>query len=137
MPLTQEDVARIISSFDIIKQDGKRFTRCFYDCLFEYAPLIKPMFKKDRSVQEEHFFALLSLAVSNISRQDELTPVLIELGQKHKSFGVEENQFPLVKTAFMLAIEYELKANFNEAIKQAWSNYFDSLAEPMILGLRQ
>jgi len=133
--LTNDEVRNIKISYQIIMKNSKCFANHFYDCLFEFSPLLKPMFKKKRSIQELHFMELLNSAISNINRPQEFDGVLKKLGRDHKKYGVEVNHFTLVKSAFMLALEHILKGKFARDVECAWSNYFDRLAAPMICGL--
>ena len=107
----------------------------FYDNLFEMAPLIKPMFKTDRKTVERHFYEMVSIAVNQIDHFEELRPSLIELGRRHFELSVKINQFSIVKSAFMLSIQYHLKEKCTESLEAAWSKYIDIISEAMIEGL--
>ncbi|WP_299791817.1 globin domain-containing protein [uncultured Shewanella sp.] len=137
MKLTTQEKKLIQRSFLVLNQSNKSFATCFYDCLFELAPLIKPMFKSERRIFEQHFHELISTAVNKIENFDDIQPILLKLGQKHKEYGVKKEQFGIVKTALILSVQYQLKSGSNSAIEQAWSNYYDQIAEVMIEGLSE
>ncbi|MGB1238857.1 MAG: globin domain-containing protein [Pseudomonadales bacterium] len=135
MQLTLEEMELIERSFERLKRADVHFAEYFYDCLFQMAPLIKPMFKSDRKVLEMHFHALITTAVEQIHQFDRLRDTLFDLGAKHRDFNVEESQFSIVKSAFLLSIEYQLKAHSNRETITAWGKYFDQIAQIMIAGL--
>ena len=99
------------------------------------APMIKPLFKNDRVIVEQHFHDLVSLAVNEIDNFTDFRPRLVELGARHKSYGAEFTHFSIIKTAFMLALQYEFKDNFTDLMEKAWSNFFDEISNAMIEGL--
>ncbi|MDF1880590.1 hypothetical protein JHD50_04615 [Sulfurimonas sp. MAG313] len=124
----------IIASLKLF--DMKLLAKEFYDALFEMAPLVKPMFKNDRNVQEEHFSTIVISALENIKHVEILRPTLLALGAKHYEYGVKENHFPIVKSALMLALQTQLKNKQSDLFEQAWSEYFDEISAVMIEGLR-
>jgi hemoglobin-like flavoprotein len=135
MNMTKEDRKLIKDSFQLMIEMKVDFPKSFYDCLFQIAPLVKPMFISDRDVFQQHFYELVFTAVEKIEEFHQLQPTLLELGRKHKNFGVKKEQFPIVKTALILTIQFELKGKCNHATEVAWSKYYDEIAEIMIEGL--
>lgn len=137
MKLSCDEIETIKTSFALISQNAAQFASHFYDCLFELAPIIRPMFTSDRDVIELHFVEIMVTAVDKIEQFDQLEPALQELGAIHKSHKVIESQFDFVKTALILAIEFELREKCNHAVVNAWSHYVDEISAVMIRGLKQ
>lgn len=135
MVLIVEEKNAIKLSFALLVKEKINIAKVFYDNLFEMAPLIKPMFKNEREVIEKHFYDLISAAVNEIDHFEKFRPRLIELGMRHKEYGANIAHFGIVKAAFMLSIQYELKGVFNESMEVAWSKYIDNIAQAMIEGL--
>lgn len=135
MTLNNIDKELIESTYAHLIANELNLAKCFYRNLFEMAPLIKPMFQRDTSVVEVHFNKLIHTAVNYIENFEELKPELYDLGKKHRGFGVKAAQFKVVKAALLLSIEYELKGQFNNDIKVAWSHYIDQISAVMIDGL--
>jgi hemoglobin-like flavoprotein len=133
--LTAEEKSMIKLSFAFLIKSNVSIAEYFYNNLFEMAPLIKPMFKSDRTVLETHFDELITISVNNIDHFDKLHSVLFELGRKHKEYGVQEIHFSVVKSAFILAIQYSLKEHCSKVLGRAWSKYLDNISEVMIEGL--
>jgi|GEM_PF-1444247 len=136
MELTVTEKHTITATFLLLNQAEKSFASIFYDCLFELAPMIKPMFKSDRKLIEQHFFTIFSAAVSNVMHPEQLRTTLLELGERHRTYGVEARHFGTVKSALLLAIQHELKSQCSASIESAWSNYYDLLAATILEGMQ-
>ncbi|GAA0854094.1 globin domain-containing protein [Aliiglaciecola litoralis] len=134
--LTLEEKQQITLSFSLLKNAKTNIAKSFYDNLFEMAPLVKPMFTSERETIENHFYELINSAVDNINNFSAIRPHLFDLGYQHKAYGVREHHFTVVKAAFILSIQYNLKGQFHDALEVAWSKYFDELSQVMIEGLR-
>ena len=137
MGLTEIEKEAITSSFSLINHQEQHFATIFYDCLFDMAPLIKPMFKRDRKLIEEHFYMIFCAAVDNIHHLDTIRAILLELGARHRNYGVKVLHFPIVKSALILAIQHELKGQSNTSIENAWSHYYDELAAIILEGMQE
>ncbi|WP_164852401.1 globin domain-containing protein [Rheinheimera riviphila] len=135
MELTVVEKHTITSTFLLLDQAEKSFAKLFYDCLFELAPMIKPMFKSDRQLIEQHFFIIFSTAVGNVTHPESLRTTLLNLGERHRAYGVESCHFGIVKSALLLAIQHELKGQCNANIENAWSKYYDFLAATIQEGM--
>ncbi len=135
MRLTLEEIAEIKLSLKRINARQVNLAKCFYDILFEMAPLLKPLFKSSSPNLAVHFNALIQSSVDNIDTFSQLQASLFELGKKHRAFGVDASQFPVVKSALLLAIQQQLKLNCTELTRTAWSKYYDMLSEEMLKGI--
>lgn len=133
MHLNKEEQEAIISSFNRLNKDD--FALHFYRCLFELEPLLKPMFKTDRTIIQKHFILIFTLAVDNTNNLPLIKDKMIELGRKHKTYDVKKSQFPLVKSALILTLQYLLRSTMTKKIEQAWGHYYDIMASYMIEGL--
>jgi hemoglobin-like flavoprotein len=135
MMLTAEEKTIIKLSFAQLNEDNVNIAEYFYDNLFQMAPLIKPMFKSDRKIIEQHFYELISAAVNEIDHFESLRPRLLELGKRHRKYGAQTNHFAVVKAAFILSIQYALREKCNETMGVAWSKYINDISQVMIEGL--
>jgi len=136
MRLTAKEKSIITSSFAQLVKDNISISKHFYKNLFDMAPLIRPMFTTDHRVLEQHFDELISTAVDKVDNFEALSPVLFELGKKHREYEeVQPMQFGVVKAAFILSLQYTLKDKCNEEVKGAWEKYIDNISQVMIEGL--
>ncbi|NRD74669.1 hypothetical protein HQQ94_15850 [Shewanella sp. VB17] len=137
MNLTQEEISMIKSSFSNIQGLKINLAQCFYNNLFEMAPLIKPMFISDAEVIEMHFNEIIHLAVREMEAFEDLKPKLFALGATHQDYGIKPAHFEVVRSALLLTIEYELKLSCHDTVIHAWSKYIDNISKVMIDGLLQ
>ena len=74
----------------------------------------------------------LELAVSNLDDPASVLPAIEALGERHVSYGVKAEYYPLAKEAYLWALEKHLRENFTPALKDAWTVAFDALTQAMI-----
>jgi hemoglobin-like flavoprotein len=132
MGLAEGDIRRIKQSYEILKAQQDDFSTYFYDCLFDFSPALQPMFKTDRKKMQDHFMLMIGFCISNINDNEKVYQTLCNLGKKHKGYGVTKEQFILVKSAFMLSLQYHLRELLDEESEQAWEKYYDNIAKIMM-----
>jgi nitric oxide dioxygenase len=137
MYLSENNIQIIKDSFKKFENNGNAFSTCFYQCLFDLSPIIRPMFKKDMRAQELHFIVLLTSAIENIDNPNFVIEKLNSLAEMHVNLGVNIIHFKMVKRAFLLALEYELRSECKPSTTEAWSQYYDWLAKPLISKLNE
>lgn len=132
MQITKNDIKCIKQTYKLLKDRNNDFSAYFYDCLFDFSPALKPMFISDRKKMQEHFMAMIAYCTENIDDFDTVSNTLINLGKSHKGYGVTAEQYALVKSAFMLSLQYYLREALDQKSEQAWSRYYDKIADVMI-----
>ena len=65
------------------------------------APSLERMFKGDMRVQGRKLMAMVSAAVSSLTRLDSIVPVVQALGRRHAGYGVEERHYAVVEEALV------------------------------------
>ncbi len=133
--LTVDEKQWIKSSYNLLIDKEVDLGKQFFLTLFEMAPLVKPMFKRDIDIVQVHFNEIIATAVHKIDKFDEIKPALFELGKKHADFGAQKEHFKVVKAALILTLESELRGYSNEQVRLAWENYYDNISQVMIEGL--
>ena len=73
----------------------------------------------------------LELAVSNLDDPASIVPAIQALGERHVSYGVRAEYYPLAKEAYLWALEKHLGEGFTPALKEAWAEAFQALIETM------
>lgn len=104
----------------------------FYARLFELAPEVRGLFKRDIHVQGAMLMHALDIVVSALERMDEVLPVARELACRHVGYGVRAKHYELVGRALLWTLAQGLGASFTPAVRQAWSEAYRSLAGAMI-----
>ncbi|MBT1443951.1 hypothetical protein KJI95_05355 [Shewanella sp. JM162201] len=135
MQLTQQERQLIQISFAKLDRPGGDFARYFFDLLFEVAPLVKPMFVTERNLLEQHFYELFSTAIKKMDSFDSIKPTLRALGRQHARHQVKKEQFSVVKSVLLLAIDYMEAGTCSSETLNAWGHYFDCIAAAMQQGM--
>ena len=126
--LCLKDIENIERTYKLFEDQTHSFANYFYKCLFELSPLIRPMFKKNIHIQEIHFASLMQLTIELINSKSCLESALIPLAIRHKNYGVELIHFDVVKSAFILTLQYHLRGAMTDVVEKAWNNFYDEIA---------
>jgi len=62
----------------------------------------------------------MSTAVENLSKLEDLTPILKNLGADHISKGVEKEHYPIVMGAIIKTLKDNLGSDFTLSLRKAW-----------------
>ena len=105
----------------------------FYKRLFELAPEIKPLFASTNlQIQSTKLMQMLAIAVTGLDHMDELTPILVDLGRRHVTYGVKREYYPIVGEALYFALAHVLGQEFTPEAEDAWKRVYDVLTNIMI-----
>jgi hemoglobin-like flavoprotein len=107
------------------------FGETFYEVLFELYPEVKPLFKTDPEVQRQKFSSMMNHIVATIQYPERLEQELHEMGSRHVSYGVADDQYDKVMIAFLLAMEKRLKKKWDDETKEAWTMAFVYIGSQM------
>ena len=122
----------IRSSFLQVHPIADEIAESFYARLFEIAPHLRKLFTGNMKRQGTMLMTSLELAVSSLDEPENILPSVKALGERHMSYGVKAEYYPLAKEAYLWALEKHLGAEFTPALKEAWRVAFDALIETMI-----
>lgn len=112
---------------------GDEAAKLFYDRLFEIDPAVKPLFTSDNMAeQRKKLMLMLGAAVAGLEDLHALVPVLQDLGRRHVSYGVTEDQYDSVGAALLWTLEQGLGDAWNEDVSEAWAAVYALVAEVMI-----
>ena len=109
-----------------------QIARSFYARLFEVTPHLQKLFSGDMNRQGVMLMTSLELAISNLDDSANVLPAIQALGERHLSYGVKAEYYPLAKEAYLWALERHLGQTFTPSIKEAWEAAFDALTQAMI-----
>jgi hemoglobin-like flavoprotein len=105
----------------------------FYSRLFELAPEVRALFKRDIHVQGTMLMRMLDTVVGALERLDVVLPVARELARRHVGYGVRAEHYELVGRALLWTLAQGLGTSFTPAVQQAWSDAYGALAGAMIV----
>ena len=126
-----EQVALIRSSLLQVHPIADEIAGSFYARLFEIGPHLRKLFTGNMKRQGTMLMTSLELAVSSLDEPESVLPSVKALGERHMSYGVKAEYYPLAKEAYLWALERHLKDEFTPTLKSAWSEAFDTLIEVM------
>ena len=127
-----EQVELIRRSLIQVHPIADQIAASFYARLFEVTPHLRKLFSGDMTRQGAMLMTSLELAVSSLDEPASILPAVQALGERHLSYGVKSEYYPLAREAYLWALEKHLGENFTPALKDAWTVAFDALTQAMI-----
>ena len=129
--MNDEQAMLIRSSLVQIHPIADQIAKSFYERLFEGRPHLQKLFTGDMDRQGRMLMTSLELAVSSLDEPESILPSVQALGERHVSYGVKPEYYPLAEEAYLWALERHLGKEFTPAIKAAWTTAFDTLIHVM------
>ena|SRR5215472_6794798 len=104
----------------------------FYDRLFELDPQLRSLFVGvDLASQRKKLVQALTTVVEAINHIEDLVPVIRQLGQRHRSYGVKDNHYEIVGAALIWTLEKGLGDSWNAQTAAAWTEAYTLIADMM------
>lgn len=135
--MTREQINLVKTSFEKIEPIAEKAAALFYAKLFDLNPKLRGLFKGDVYEQGKKLMQVLSYAVENLDKLEEIVPQVRELGARHAGYGVEYHDYETVGAALLWTLEKTLGREFNAPTRKAWTAVYNLLAETMKEGSRQ
>lgn len=129
--MNSEQIYLVKKSFEKIAPISEQAAALFYAKLFDLAPKLQSLFKGDVREQGRKLMQVISYAVENLDRIDEVLPQVRALGARHAGYGVEDRDYDSVGTSLLWTLEKALSLDFTEQTKEAWAALYGLLAETM------
>ena len=130
--LKDEQLDLIRQSLIYVHPIAEQIAKSFYARLFEVTPHLQKLFTGDMHRQGAMLMTSLELAVSNLDNPENILPAIEALGERHRSYGVKAEYYPLAREAYLWALEKHLGEKFTPELIKAWETAFDALTEAMI-----
>lgn len=106
-----QKVATVLGAWDIASRKKHEFGKMFYSRLLWTDPDAAVLFRKTAMAEQvEKLTHTLDVAISKISRLQELESSLIVLGNKHVTYGVKEHHYSSVRDSLIWALANTLGA---------------------------
>jgi hemoglobin-like flavoprotein len=106
----------------------------FYERLFELDASTRRLFSTDPEIQRAKFLDELTEIVRSISSLDTFVPRALDLGNRHRAYGVMTDHYRLVGVALVGALGDVLGESFTPELQGAWTQAYDLVAETMMEG---
>jgi nitric oxide dioxygenase len=130
--MNNEQIDLIKNGFAKVVPIASTAADLFYKRLFEIAPQVKPLFKRDIGEQGRMLMAALSTVVNGLKNLDAVVPVAEQLAIRHVGYGVKAEYYQPVGEALPWTLEKGLGADFTPAVKAAWTDAYKTLSGVMI-----
>lgn len=130
--MTPEQIELVQSSWEEVKPISEQAAELFYGRLFELDPSLKPLFKGDMKEQGKKLMATLNLAVTSLTKLEEILPAVQALGRRHVQYGVPDESYQTVGEALLWTLEQGLGDGFTEEVKDAWTTTYVTLSSVML-----
>ena len=119
------------ATLDEILKNEDEFAEKFYERVFNMAPQVRELFKKNMLDQGRMLTHMLGGIVYSLSRPEYLMLGLKSLGQQHKSYGVHKAHYPVVRQALLETITEQLGDQCNNDTIEGWGKALDLVIHSM------
>ena len=132
--MTQNNITLVKDSWALIAQlEMELVGSLFYNRLFDILPEVKPMFTRTPlPEQSKKLLTMLSYIIDKLDKLDEIIGEVKKLARRHTQYGVKDAHYTAVGSALLWTLEQGLGKAWNEALEQAWTEVYTTLAGAMI-----
>ena len=130
--MNQEQFKLVQKSLIQVRPIADQVAESFYKHLFDVSPHLRKLFMGNMKRQGAMLMTSLELAVSGLGNMESILPSVQALGERHASYGVKPEYYPLAKDSFLWALEHHLGDSFTPALRVAWAEAFNALIGAMI-----
>lgn len=128
--LSDQEKLLVTKTFYQIVPISGRASEKFYGRLFESAPEVEGLFRKaNMGEQRKKLIDMIALVVYSLDNIDKVKSAIHKLGERHKGYGVREEDYAKVRNAFLWMLESELGEDFTADVSAAWEKTFLMLEE--------
>jgi hemoglobin-like flavoprotein len=132
MSITEQQKNLVQTTFKQVVPIADTAAELFYGRLFEIAPSVRVMFKGDMKEQGRKLMMLLSVAVNGLDHLDTIVPAIQDLGRRHVTYGVTQDQYMVVADALLWTLDKGLGEAFTSEVKEAWTAVYMLVANTAI-----
>lgn len=130
--MTPEQIELVQTTWEKVKPISEQAAELFYGKLFELDPSLKPLFKGDMKEQGRKLMATLNLAVTSLTKLDDIIPAVQDLGRRHVGYGVPDESYQTVAEALLWTLGQGLGDDFTDEAKEAWTVTYVTLSTVML-----
>ena len=129
--MTPEKIELVKASWAKVAPISEQAAELFYGKLFELNPEFKSLFKSDMKEQGRKLMAMLNTAVNSLDKLETIVPAVQDMGRRHVTYGVKEEDYDIVGEALLWTLEQGLGEGFSVEVKQAWTDTYTLVATTM------
>lgn len=129
--MTPEQVRLVQTTFAQVEPIAETAADLFYTRLFALDPSLRPMFTGDMTEQGQKLMRMIGIVVNNLTRLETILVAITRLGQKHVTYGVQDQHYDTVASALLWTLEQGLGDSWNAEVAEAWTVAYTTLAGVM------
>lgn len=133
--LSNKTIEIVKSTVPVLVEHGQAITTRFYTLLFENHPELLNIFNHANQKQGRQQIALahaVLAAAAHIDHLEEILPDVKLISNKHRSLGIEPEQYPIVGENLLAAIKDVLGDAATDEILTAWGEAYQEIANVFI-----
>jgi nitric oxide dioxygenase len=126
------------TSFQAIVLHGEAFVTAFYERLFTRFPQTRAFFAAtDMLEQRKKLQQSLALIIEHMQHPEVLGDMLQELGQRHVTYGIRPEHYPLVGAVLLETFADFLGKHWTQAHHDAWAQAYEAVSNLMLKGTQE
>jgi hemoglobin-like flavoprotein len=133
--LTLRQKELVQDTWERVAPASEAAARLFYDRLFEMNPQLRALFPAEKEEMEEQgrkLMQMITMAVRELDRLDEIGPAVEDLGRRHVSYGVRDGDYDSVGAALLWTLEQGPgEEAFTPEVRETWTATYALLAGVM------
>ena len=119
-------------SYSTIKKHGDEIGEKTYANMFEAHPEIQSLFANTPPGQAQRLIDAVLFYCEETENFKLYYEQLDKIAHAHIKAGVKDNYYPIMKTAFLTALQEVLGADATDELVHAWAYGFDSLSNELM-----
>ncbi|MCG3086778.1 NO-inducible flavohemoprotein [Sporosarcina cyprini] len=133
--LSQKTIDIVKSTVPVLEQHGKTITTTFYKNMFAAHPELLDIFNhanQSKGRQQTALANTVLAAAKYIDNLEAIVPAVVQIGHKHRSLGIQPEQYPIVGQHLLGAIKEVLGDAATPEILEAWGEAYGVIADAFI-----
>ena len=127
------DISRIQESFEIVDSHGEQIVFRFYHVLFDKFPEFQTFFPQAQLAQQyAAFLSGFRTLVFHIENPEELRASLLQLGERHRKYGIKSKHYPPVVYALLYVLTELGGEGMDGKTYDAWENFLHLMRAIML-----
>jgi len=129
--MTPEQIRLVQGSWARLAPSAERLAELFYMRLFAMDPSLRELFKGDLAQQGRNLVKMLDSLVGSLDHVDKVLPMLLELGARHRQYGVRAEDFEMFGQALLWTLQRVLGMELSPEAEEAWQAVYRLFADSM------
>lgn len=129
------DVVALRESFDTVVEREPVVAARFYPILFERYPQVKPLFGRFSDAEQQAMLTdMLVKVIEHVEDGDWLETELLALGERHVTYGVSPEMFPMVGECLIATLTDVAGDQWTDRHATAWADAYAAITGLVLKG---